>query len=209
MAAYCMWDPIVKKFFESANVVFDKTAFGVQSLYQKYIGGSSAPPIDLFRLQPSSKPISFEELEEETPCEEESQDGGEELIHGPENFEYSDGFYESGAHDQDITPPVPSLTQTPSEPRRSARERKKKQWNDFEISMMAALMAEEDISTALTLKTFKGAIASQEKCEWLESMKRECNALMKRKAFVLVHKNQIDYSNVVILPGLWRYRIKT
>ena len=127
MAAYHMWDPIVKKFFESANVVFDKTAFGVQSLYQKYIGGSSTPPIDLFGLQPSSEPISFEELEEETPCEEESQDGGEELIHGPENFEYSDGFYESGAHDQDITPPVPSLTQTPSEPRRSAQERKKKQ----------------------------------------------------------------------------------
>ena len=75
--------------------------------------------------------------------------------------------------------------------------------------MTAALMAEEDISTALTPKTFKGAIASPEKREWLESMKRECDALMKRKAFVLVHKNQIDYSNVVILPGLWRYCIKT
>ena len=46
-------------------MVFDETAFGVQSLYQKYIGGSSAPPIDLFGLQPSSEPISFEELEEE------------------------------------------------------------------------------------------------------------------------------------------------
>ena len=75
--------------------------------------------------------------------------------------------------------------------------------------MIAAFMAEEDISTALTLKTFKGAIASQKKHEWLESMKRECNALMKRKAFVLVHKNQIDYLNVVILPSLWKYRIKT
>ena len=75
--------------------------------------------------------------------------------------------------------------------------------------MTAALMAEEDISTALTPKTFKGAIASREKHEWLESMKRECDALMKRKAFVLVYKNQIDYSNAVILPGLWRYRIKT
>ena len=75
--------------------------------------------------------------------------------------------------------------------------------------MTAALMAEEDISTALTPKTFKGAIASREKRKWLESMKRECNALMKRKAFVLVHKNQINYSNAVILPGLWRYHIKT
>ena len=53
-------------------MVFDKTVFGVQSLYQKYIDGSSAPLIDLFEPQPSSEPISFEEVEEETPCEEES-----------------------------------------------------------------------------------------------------------------------------------------
>ena len=98
MAAYCMWDLIAKKFFKSANVVFNKTAFDVQFLYQKYIDSSSAPPIDLFEPQPSFEPISFEEVEEETLCEEESQDGEEELIHGLENFEYLNGFYESGAY---------------------------------------------------------------------------------------------------------------
>ena len=57
-----MWDLIVKKFFKSANVVFDETVFGVQSLYQKYIDRFSAPPINLFKPQPSFEPISFEEV---------------------------------------------------------------------------------------------------------------------------------------------------